>query len=137
MGCGGNDEAAYAGRVEAFCGEIRGSLRVFERQAAAVAARGDGEAATRAFGGALAALAGDVRRATASLREADPPARYAGFDAAAVRSFDQAAGRLDAVAAAARTGDVDALRDIDRRLGGLDAPPAPPGLRAATRDCRG
>jgi hypothetical protein len=134
-GSGGSGEDAYAGAVNSFCTQVRASLRDFEREAAA-APGGDGPQAARAFGGALAQLSDGIRRSTGTLREADPPDRYAGFTAETVRGFDEAARRLDGVAAAARSGDLGALRDIDRRLGDLAVPAGPPELEARAPACR-
>ncbi len=138
-GCGGGDggggDAAYAGAVNAFCTQVRASLRDFEREAAAAPA-GDARRSARAFGGALENLSGDVRRATDVLRRADPPERYEDFTAGTVRGFDEAARRLEAVARAARSGDTGALRDVDRRLGSLDVPDAPRELEERAPACR-
>ncbi len=134
-GCGGRDEA-YGTAVNAFCTDVRASLRGFEREAAAAGSAADSQTAARAFGAAVERLSAGLRRSTGKLRDADPPGQYARFDADAVRGFDEAARRLDAVATSARAGDLDALRDIDRRLGDLDVPAAPPELRRSAPACR-
>ncbi len=134
-GCGGSGEDAYAGAVNSFCTQVRASLRDFEREAAAAPGE-DAPQAARAFGGALAQLSDGIRRATGTLRDADPPDRYAGFTADTVRGFDEAARRLDGVAGAARSGDLEALRDIDRRLGDLTVPDGPPELQEQAPACR-
>jgi hypothetical protein len=135
-GCGGRDEEAYGTAVDAFCTDVRASLRGFEREASAAGSAGDSETAARAFGAAVQRLSAGLRRSTATLRDADPPEQYARFDADAVRGFEEAARRLDGLAASARAGDLDALRDIDRRLGDLDVPAAPPELRRSAPACR-
>jgi hypothetical protein len=135
-GCGGGDEEAYGTAVNAFCTDVRASLRGFERDASAAGSAGDSETAARAFGAAVERLSTGLRRSTGALRDADAPEQYARFDAAAVRGFEEAARRLDGVAASARAGDMDALRDIDRRLGDLDVPAAPRELRRSAPACR-
>jgi hypothetical protein len=135
-GCGGRDDEAYGTAVNAFCTDVRASLRGFEREAAAAGSAADSQTAARAFGAAVERLSAGLRRSTGKLRDADPPGQYARFDADAVRGFDEAARRLDAVATSARAGDLDALRDIDRRLGDLDVPAAPPELRRSAPACR-
>ncbi len=135
-GCGGGGEDEYTSAVNAFCTDVRGSLRDFQQEASDVAGQEDPDAATRAFGGAVRALSGDLRRATGRLREADPPDAYADFNTQTVRGFDEAARRLDSVGAAAQGGDVDALRDIDQRLGDLDVPDGPAELRDRAPACR-
>ena len=135
-GCGRDGEEAYAGTVNAFCTDVRASLRAFQQDASDAASGEDPDAATRAFGRAVRGLSGDLRRATGTLREADPPGTYADFNAETVRGFDEAARRLEAVGTAAQAGDSDALRDIDRRLGDLDVPAGPPELRERAPACR-
>ncbi len=135
-GCGGGGDDEYTSAVNGFCTDVRTSLRAFQQEASRVGAAEDPDAATRAFGGAVKTLTGDLRRATEALREADPPEEYAGFNQETVRGFDEAARRLDAVATDAQAGDVDALRDIDRRLGDLDVPDGPPELRERAPACR-
>jgi hypothetical protein len=135
-GCGGRDEEAYGTAVNAFCTDVRASLRGFEREASAAGSAADSETAARAFGGAVERLFGRGC--------GDPPARCATPTARAVRALRRPArARLRGGGAPARPGGrlrasrrPGALRDIDRRLGDLDVPAAPPDLRRSAPACR-
>lgn len=111
---------AYAQATNGYCSGLTAAGNAFN-QAAKNLAGATGAAALRGAGRGIVAFSDSLKRATAGLRAATPPAAYRRFHSATLNAVSKMTSAVDAARGRLLAGDAGAMQSVGTKVSGLQS----------------